>query len=390
MTKPIYFDYNATTPIDPAVREAMLPYLGEYFGNPSTTHAYGQPVKEAVERARQQVASLIGATLEEVIFTSGGSESDNQAIIGTALANQHKGKHIITMQIEHPAVLNTCRYLEERLGFKVTYLPVDRYGLVDPGDIRQAITKETILITIMHANNEVGTIEPIAEIGSIARERGILFHTDAAQSCGKVPVDVNQLKVDLLTIAGHKLYAPKGIGALFVRKGIQIDSLIHGAGQEKGRRAGTENVPYMVGLGKACELAGQALSESRAKVKDLRDKLCQRIVDGLGADKVHLNGHPERRLPNTLNISIRGVVGDELLNRIPEIAASTGAACHAGSTEPSSVLLKMGLSRELALGALRLTLGRWSTYDEIDTAAELIVKQAKLLSRSANTIDYSI
>ncbi len=206
-----------------------------------------------MERARQQVASLIGATPEEVIFTSGGSESDNQAIIGTALANSHKGKHIITMSIEHPAVLNTCRYLEERLGFKITYLPVDKYGLVNPEDIRRAITGETILITIMHANNEVGTIEPVAEIGEIARERGILFHTDAAQSCGKIPVDVHTLKVDLLTIAGHKLYAPKGIGTLFIRKGAQIDSLIHGAGQEKGRRAGTENVPYIVGLGKACE-----------------------------------------------------------------------------------------------------------------------------------------
>jgi len=390
MGKPIYLDHNATTPIDPAVQEAMLPYLDEYFGNPSTTHAYGTPVKEAVERARKQVASLIGATPEEVIFTSGGSESDNHAIVGTALVNSHKGKHIITMCIEHPAVLNTCRYLEERLGFKVTYLPVDKYGLVDPEDVRKAITGETILITIMHANNEVGTIEPIAEIGEITRMHGILFHTDAAQSCGKIRVDVNELKVDLLTIAGHKLYAPKGIGALFIRRGVQIDSLIHGAGQEKGRRAGTENVPYMVGLGMGCELARNELPEYTAKVKALRDRLYQRIVDGLGKDDVHLNGHPERRLPNTLNISIRGIVGDELLSRIPELAASTGAACHAGSTEPSSVLLKMGLSRELALGALRLTLGRWCTPEEIDTAAELIVKQGKLLMLRANTIDYSI
>ena len=392
MGKPIYLDYNATTPIDPAVREAMLPYLGEHFGNPSTTHAYGQPVKEAVERARQQVASLIGAAPEEVIFTSGGSESDNHAIVGTALANSHKGKHIITMSIEHPAVLNTCRYLEERLGFKVTYLPVDKYGLVDPEDVRRAITGETILITIMHANNEVGTIERIAEIGEIARERGILFHTDAAQSCGKIRVDVNELKVDLLTIAGHKLYAPKGIGALLIRRGVQIDPLIHGAGQEKGKRAGTENVPYMVGLGKACEIAGQTLSEYGTKIKGLRDRLYKRIVNGLGTDKVHLNGHPERSLPNTLNISIRGTVGDDLLSRIPEIAASTGAACHAGSTEPSRVLLEMGLSRELALGALRLTLGRWSTQEEIDTVTNLIVEQAKrqTIPQSSNSIDYSI
>ena len=383
MGKPVYLDYNATTPIDPAVRESMLPYLEEYFGNPSTAHAYGQPAKEAVERARQRVASLIGAALDEVIFTSGGSESDNHAIIGTALANSYRGKHIITMSIEHPAVLNTCRYLEKRLGFKVTYVPVDKHGLVDPENIRQAVTRETILITIMHANNEVGTIEPIEEIGEIAREQGILFHTDAAQSCGKIRVDVNELKVDLLTIAGHKLYAPKGIGALFIRKGFQIDSLIHGASQEKGMRAGTENVPYTVGLGKACELAGQALSEFGTNVKGLRDRLYQIIVDGLGTDRVHLNGHPERRLPNTLNISIRGIVGDELLSRIPEMAASTGAACHAGSTEPSSVLLEMGLSRELALGALRLTLGRWSTLEEIDIAAKLIVKQVKRILQSA-------
>ncbi len=377
--KPIYLDYNATTPVDPAVREAMLPYLGEFFGNPSTTHAYGQPVKAAVERARQQVASLIRAESEEVVFTSGGSESDNHAIVGTALANSHKGKHIITMRIEHPAVLNTCRYLEERLGFKVTYLPIDECGLVDPGDVSRAITKDTVLVTIMHANNEVGTIEPIAEIGEIVRERGIIFHTDAAQSCGKIRVDVNELKVDLLTIAGHKLYAPKGVGALFIRKGIQIDSLIHGASQEKGQRAGTENVPYMIGLGKACELAKNELPEYPTRVKRLRDRLYQRIADGLGSDNIRLNGHPERRLPNTLNLSIRGVVGEELLAETPGIAASTGAACHAGSTEPSSVLMEMGIAREWALGALRLTLGKWSTQDEIDTAGNLIVNSAKRL-----------
>jgi cysteine desulfurase len=296
------------------------------------------------------------------------------------------------MRIEHPAVLNTCRYLEKSLGFKVTYLPVDKYGLVDPEDVRHAVTRETILITIMHANNEVGTIEPIDQIGDIARERGIIFHTDAAQSCGKIPIDVNQLKVDLLTIAGHKLYAPKGVGALFIRRGAQIDSLIHGAGQEKGRRAGTENVPYIVGLGKACELAKNELPQYIAKVKVLRDRLHQLIANGLCTDKVQLNGHPEKRLPNTLNISLKGIIGDDLLSRIPEIAASTGAACHAGSTEPSSVLLEMGLDRELALGALRLTLGRWSTSEEINTAAELIVEQTKkrTVPLNANSIDYSI
>lgn len=379
MDTSIYLDYNATTPIDPKVREAMLPYLGEYFGNPSTTYGYGQRAKEAVEHARRQVAALIGATPEEIIFTSGGSESDNHAIIGIALANMGRGRHIITSRIEHPAVMNTCRYLKERLGFRVTYIPVDRYGLVAPDDVRRAITGETILITVMHANNEVGTIEPIAEIGEIAREQGVTFHTDAAQSCGKIEVNVNHLNIDLLTIAGHKLYAPKGVGVLFVKNSIRIDSLIHGAGQEGGRRAGTENVPYIVGLGTACEIAQHTMADYGEKTKHLRDRLHDRIETGFGEGIMRLNGHPEQRLPNTLNISVSGIVGEELLRQIPEIAASTGAACHAGSTEPSGVLLEMGLSRELALGALRLTLGRLSTQKEVDTAGELIVRQAKRL-----------
>ena len=378
-SKPIYLDYNATTPIDPGVREAMLPYLGEHFGNPSSSYIYGQRAKEAVEHAREQVAALIGATTEEIIFTGGGSESDNHAIIGAALANSQKGRHVITSRIEHPAVLNTCRYLEDRLGFKVTYLPVDGYGLVDPDNVRNAIKRDTILVTIMHANNEVGTIEPIEEIGKIAEELEILFHTDAAQSCGKIEVDVNRLHVDLLTLAGHKLYAPKGIGALFMRDGIRLDSLIHGAGQERGERAGTENVPYIVGLGAACQIAKNGLFNYQKEVTLLRDRLHAKIESGLGKDTLRLNGHPEQRLPNTLNISIRGIQGEELLSQIPEIAASTGAACHAGSTESSNVLLEMGLSRELALGALRLTLGRWSTEEEVNLAAELIVERAKRL-----------
>jgi len=384
MNKPIYLDYNATTPIDPRVTDAMLPYLREHFGNPSSSYVYGLHTREAVEHARGQVAAFIGARPEEVIFTGGGSESNNHAIIGAALANSPKGKHIITTCIEHPAVVNVCRYLEGRLGFRITYLPVDEYGLVAPDVVRRAITSETILITVMHANNEVGTIEPIEEIGEIARKQSILFHTDAAQSCGKIDVDVNRLKVDLLTLAGHKLYAPKGIGVLFIRNGTQIDSLIHGAGQEKGGRAGTENVPYIVGLGTACKIASNTLLSYEKEVRSLRDRLNAKIERGLGKGNVKLNGHPERRLPNTLNISIRGVVGEELLRKIPELAASTGAACHAGSAEPSTVLLEMGLSRELALGALRLTLGRWSTQEEIDTAAELIVERAKLLMLPRN------
>ncbi len=381
MGKPIYLDYNATTPIDPGVREAMLPYLGEHFGNPNTGYAYGRHAREAVEQARQQVAALIGASAGEVVFTSGGSESDNHAIVGSALAQ--KGKHIITTRIEHPAVTNTCRYLEQRLGFSVTYLAVDEYGLVSPQAVSSAITGSTILISVMHANNEIGTIEPISEIGQIARERGILFHTDAAQSCGKIGVDINQLKVDLLTLAGHKLYAPKGIGALFIRGGTRIDSLIHGSKQESGRRAGTENVACIVGLGAACDIARRTLSDYGKKVKRLRDRLQARIEQGLGKEMVRLNGHPERRLPNTLNISIRCIEGEELLSQIPEVAASTGAACHAGSTDPSAVLLEIGLSRGWALGALRLTLGRWSTQEEIDTAGELIAERARRLANPA-------
>jgi cysteine desulfurase len=382
MDRPIYFDFNATTPIDHIVSDAMLPYLEEHFGNPSTNYVYGQRTKQAVELAREQVASLIGAKPGEIVFTSGGSESDNHAIVGTALANRQKGKDIITLSIEHPAVINTCRYLETRLGFRVTYLPVDKYGLIRAEQVRRAITSETVLITVMHANNEVGTIEPIEEIGELAQEQGITFHSDAAQSCGKIPVDVGKLKVDMLTLAGHKVYAPKGIGALYVREGTIVDALIHGASQERGQRAGTENVPYMVGLGLACELAKEDLEEHGTSVKVLRDRLYARISEGLGQDAVRLNGHPQKRLPNTLNISIRGIVGEELIAAMPEIAASTGAACHAGSTEPSSVLLHMGLSREWALGALRLTLGRWSTRAEVDTAADLIVERSKQLKKA--------
>ena len=375
--QPIYLDYNATTPIDPQVREAMLPFLGEHFGNPSTTYIYGLQARHALEHARGQVAALINASPEEMVFTSGGSESDNHAIIGTALATMPKGKHIITSCIEHPAVISACHYLEERLGFTVTYLPVDPFGLVSVEDIRHAVTKDTILITIMHANNEVGTIEPIEKIGEVAREHGIPFHTDAAQSCGKVQVDVKRMHVDLLTIAGHKLYAPKGIGALFIRKGTAIDPFIHGAGQEKNRRAGTENIPSIVGLGAACEITQQSLPYLENRVKQLRDRLHTKLE--LGLVKVHLNGHPEHRLPNTLNISIEGIVGEDLLSQIPELAASTGAACHAGSTEPSKVLLAMGISHNLALGALRLSLGRWTAEKEIDKAAGLIVEKAKRL-----------
>ena len=374
--KPIYLDYNATTPVDSIVIEAMLPFLKEHFGNPSSSHQYGKVTKEAVDVARQQVAKLLGADSSEIVFTSGGSESNNHAIIGTALANIKKGNHIISSQIEHPAVLKPLKYLEEKFGFKTTYLPVDKYGLVAPSNVEKAITEKTVLITLMHANNEVGTIEPIEEIGKIAKEKEVTLHSDAAQSCGKIEVNVEKMKVDLLTVAGHKLYAPKGIGALYIRNGTKLDNFIHGAGQEQGRRAGTENVPYIIGLGYACEIASRGLSSYGQNVRMLRDRLHKNILDRLGEGRVKLNGHPEKRLPNTLNISIKGIMGEELLKRLPEIAASTGSACHAGSTEPSAVLRAMGIPKEQALGALRLSLGRWSTLEEVDEGAKLIVRNA--------------
>jgi cysteine desulfurase len=382
--KPIYLDYNATTPVDPEVLEAMLPFLREHFGNPSSNHRYGKTAKEAVDAARKQVAKLIGAEPSEIVFTSGGSESNNHAIIGTALANMKKGKHIVASQIEHPSVCEPLRFLEKEFGFKTTYLPVDGYGSVDPSHVENAVTAATILITVMHANNEVGTIEPIEEIGRIAQEKGIAFHSDAAQSCGKIEVNVDKIGADLLTIAGHKLYAPKGIGALYIRKGTNLERLIHGARQEQGRRAGTENVPYIVGLGCACDKAAKTLRESSQRIRTLRDRLHDGIREGLGEEKTKLNGHPRKRLPNTLNVSIENLVAEELLSQIPEIAASTGSACHAGSTEPSRVLLAMGLTKQQALGAMRFSLGRWSTREEVEKAAHLIVDsiQSKRTTKS--------
>jgi len=380
--RPIYFDYNATTPVDPRVLEAMLPYLREQFGNPSSSHDYGVAAHAAIERSRGQVAALLGCTPEEIIFTGGGSEADNLAIKGIAEANQTRGDHLITAQIEHPAVLATCRYLERR-GFRVTYLPVDRYGRVSPDDVQQAITPHTILITIMHANNEMGTLQPLAAIGDLARERGIPFHTDAAQSAGKLPTRVAELGVDLLTVAGHKLYAPKGVGTLFVRHGLRLEPLIHGAGHEGGRRAGTENTAGIVGLGEACRLAGEGLDEETARLRNLRDRLHQGLATQVG--QVYLNGHPSERLPNTLNVSFAGVESNALLSLAPEVAASTGSACHAGRTEPSAVLLAMGVSPELALGAVRFSLGRWTTQEEVDRVISPLVERVRILREGAST-----
>ncbi|MFZ0945222.1 MAG: cysteine desulfurase family protein [Syntrophobacteraceae bacterium] len=374
--QPIYLDYNATTPTDPAVIEELVPYLAEVFGNPSSSHPYGKKAREAVKLARTRVAGLLGCDSAQVIFTSGGTESNNQALIGAALANMDRGKHVISTAIEHPAVLNPVHWLE-RQGFTATYLPVDGAGRIDPQAVRHAITGKTILISVMHANNEVGTIQPLAEIGAIAREKGIIFHTDAAQSVGKIPTRVDDLRVDLLTVAGHKLYAPKGIGALFIRSGIKIDTYLHGAGQEGGRRAGTENVPYIAALGKAAELAAQRLAADGASILRLREHFYGRL--GELADGVMLNGHPTERLPNTLNVSFKGVVGADLLAQTPEIAASTGSACHEGSGELSGVLAAMGTSREQGFGAVRLSLGRLTTIEQIDCAAEVLAAKIREL-----------
>ncbi|MBJ6724365.1 cysteine desulfurase family protein [Geomesophilobacter sediminis] len=371
---PIYLDYNATTPVDPAVVEELLPSLKEEFGNPSSNHPYGRSAKQVVDLARSRVASLLGCDPTEIVFTSGGTESNNHALIGTALAHRGRGNHIITSEIEHPAVLNPLRWLEGQ-GFSVTYLPVDGSGQVDPEAVRRAITDRTVLISIMHANNEVGTVQPIAAIGAIARERGILLHTDAAQSIGKIPARVDELQVDLLSIAGHKLYAPKGIGALFVRRGVQLDSYLHGAGHEGGRRAGTENVPYIAALGKAVELAALRLETEAGKVHSLRERFHDALIRLAG--DVRLNGHSVDRLPNTLNVSFAGVVGADLLARLPEIAASTGSACHDGSGELSGVLKAMGVPREQGFGAVRFSLGRLTTVDEVDRAAELVAAKVK-------------
>lgn len=370
---PIYLDYNATTPVDPTVVEAMLPYLSTHFGNPSSTHRYGYVTRQAIDTAREQVARLLGCTGGEIIFTGGGSESDNLAIRGVALARRASGNHIITQVTEHPGVLNTCNALERLHGLRVTYLPVDAYGRVNPADVEAAIDEQTILVTIMHANNETGTLQPLAEIAEIAHRHGVLVHTDAAQSVGKIPVRVEDSGIDLLTVAGHKLYAPKGIGALYLRQGVQLEPVIYGGGQESGRRAGTENIAHMVALGTACALAQEQLPASQSRVQRLRDRLEQRLTELLPGS-VHLNGHRSERLPNTLNISVDRVIGEEVLAATPEIASSTGSACHEGSTDPSAVLMAMGLSRERALGALRLTLGRWSSEDEVERAAILLAK----------------
>jgi cysteine desulfurase len=372
MVKPIYLDYNGTTPHDPEVIAAMRPFLEEEFGNPSSGHLCAVKPRQALNSARRQVAGLLNCAPEEVVFTSGGTEANNWAIIGTALALRDRGRHIITSSLEHPAVLNVCHFLEKE-GYEVAYLPVDAQGIVGVADVEAALRTDTILVTIMHANNEVGTIQPIAEIAALAKSRGIRVHTDAAQTLGKIPVDVKELEIDLLSMAGHKLYAPKGVGALYIRSGLRLETFMHGAGQEMHRRAGTENVLEIVGLGKACEIAVRNLEHNRRHMQAMRDRLHAAIAAGV--KEVRLNGHAEKRLPNTLSLSFRNLEANRMLEAIGmEVAASAGAACHADSVEISHVLEAMGVPSEWAKGTLRLTTGRMTTAAEIDRAATIIVE----------------
>jgi cysteine desulfurase len=368
-TGPVYLDYNATTPVDPRVVEVMRPYLVAYFGNPSSGHHYAAEPDHAIRTARQQVATLVGTGPDTIVFTGSGSEADNLAIRGVVLAHSAGPSHVITQATEHPAVLATCRALQRLHGTEVTVLPVDRHGLVDPQDLVVAITPRTRLVSIMLANNETGTIQPIAELADIAHARGVPIHTDAAQAVGKIPVDVTALGVDLLTIVGHKMYAPKGIGALYVADGLSLEPVVYGGGQEHGVRAGTENVALTVALGAAADLTAADLAAGGAgRLTELRDRLHRNLVEALPG-RVSVNGHPEQRLPNTLNVSIAGLEGEALLAATPGVAASTGSACHAATTDPSPVLTAMGLAREDALAAVRLSVGRWSTPDQVDRAA---------------------
>lgn len=378
-TAPIYLDYNATTPIDPAVLEAMLPYLRDRFGNPSSQHAFGQAVRSALDEARVEVASLIGAASDAILFTSGGTESTNAALKGAATAALERGdssrRQIVVSAIEHPATLEAARSLE-LFGFSVRVIGVDRQGCVDLGHLADTLRGRTLIVSLMHANNETGTLQPIAEAAALAHAHGALMHVDAAQSAGKVPIDVDALGADLLTLAGHKLYAPKGVGALFIRRGIVLRPLVHGAGQEGGRRAGTENVPYIVALGTACRIARELLPRAAPHMQGLRDRLWTRLQAALG-EKVVRNGHPERCLPNTLNASFVGMIGAEVLAALPEIAASTGSACHDGRVTISPVLAAMGIDPQIARGAIRFSLGRGSSEEEIDRAAAVLIEHVR-------------
>ena len=368
---PVYLDYNATTPIDPQVAEAMLPFIFDHFGNPSSGHVYGQRTRAAVEDARYAVATLLGCHGDEIVFTSGGTEANNYAIKGAAGMAAGPGAHVITSAVEHPAVIEVCRFLEAR-GCRVTYLPVDECGLVSPQQVEDALTEQTVLVTVMHANNEVGTIEPLREIADAAHRRGVLVHADCAQSVGKIPVTVDDLGVDLLSIAGHKLYAPKGVGALYVRRGVALEKLMHGANHEGNWRAGTENVAQIVGLGQACRLIHDNLAVYQEHLRQMRDRL-ERGLKARFPD-LWINGHPERRLPNTSSVSFRGMEADRILAEMEQVAASAGAACHSDKVELSSVLEAMRVPMEYAKGTVRLSVGRMTTPEEIDRAVAEIVR----------------
>ena len=379
---PIYLDYNATTPIAKEVADAMKPFLYDHFGNPSSAHEYGFKTKMAVEVARLQLADLLNCNYSEIVFTSGGTESNNYAIKGIALSNQEKGNHIITSSIEHPAVIEVCKYLE-KLGFETTYLPVDKYGMVSAEDVRNAIKPETILITIMHANNEVGTIQPISEISEIAKEKGICFHTDAAQSIGKVKTDVQEMGVDLMSIAGHKLYGPKGIGAIYIRNGVEPEKLIHGADHESNHRAGTENVLEIAGLGKACEIARKELEKIQFHYQKTRDHLYKLLKEAL--PDIRLNGHPEKGLPNTLSISFPNVEANMIIARLKGVAASAGAACHSEGVKVSAVLEAMHVPIEYAMGTIRFSTGRETNMKDIEVAASEVIEVVKSLNAMPNS-----
>ena len=378
----VYMDYNATTPTDIRVLKEMEPFFCERFGNPSSIYEIARENRKLIEKARENVARLIDAEPDEIFFTSGGTESDNWAIKGVAFALRNKGNHIITSQIEHHAVLNTCKFLS-KIGYEITYAPTDKYGIVDVEFIEKSIRKETILITIMHANNEIGTIEPVEEISKIAREKGIYFHTDSVQTVGKIPVSVKKLGVDMLSLSAHKFYGPKGVGAIYIKKGTKIEPYLHGGEQEKGKRAGTYNVPGIIGLGKAAEIAIEEMEEEMKKVKYLRDKLERGIIEKI--PEVVINGHPENRLYNTLNLCVKYVEGESILLNLDfeKIYASSGSACTSGSLEPSHVLLAIGIPPEIAHGSLRFSLGKYNEEKDVDKVLEVlpgIVEKLRKLS----------
>lgn len=372
MNKRIYLDYSATTPMKKEVLDEMIPYFSEKYGNPSSIYSFGREAKQAIDLARDRLAKAVGASSKEIFFTGGGSEADNWAIKGVAYANRNKGNHIITTKVEHHAVLHVCEYLEKE-GFEVTYLDVDEYGMIDLDQLRRAITDKTILITIMYVNNEIGTVQPIEEIGKIAKEKGVYFHTDAVQALGNIPIDVKELDVDIMNFSAHKIYGPKGVGGIYLRKGVKIHPIIHGGAQERKRRAGTENVPGIVGFGKAAELATQNLDSHVAHIKKLRDRLIKGISDNI--DYVRLNGHPTKRHPGNVNFCFEFIEGESLLLSLDMvgIAGSSGSACTSGSLDPSHVLMAIGLTHEVAHGSLRLTIGDFTKEEDIDYVVEHLI-----------------